>query len=404
MNTLKLSLSNFQAISEGTLEFRTGLNFIIGQSNSGKTATFRAVKDCLLNPSKSARHIKNGSGKATVTLEYNGNIITWTRTPNSSVYDINGQEYIKVGRSNAFKLLENETGFVLGSSGAIMNIEEELQAPFPFGMSKQDLFKLYEDVFCISDSAVILKAAKGQEEQVKFEIGNLENEILKNNKKIEELEKFKKEVDLNLLKTYKNSLVTSSQRLMSLKDGLPSIKIAAKLEGVKIEEADEIFINVLPQYSEKAELKKLAGKLGRLHKLGTSLNTNFTPPSNLIEKRRDLINLQKEVRILSELSKIAFNDFEAVSQLPKYMELQEISKTAELLKNIKDIKLPSFSASADYQRYRELKQLSKEVKEIQDSLKVKEELLTKVKNTVEQTSERLKEFKVCPLCQRPLED
>ena len=284
------------------------------------------------------------------------------------------------------------------------NIEEELQAPFPFGMSKQDLFKLYEDVFCISDSAVILKAAKGQEEQVKFEIGNLENEILKNNKKIEELEKFKKEVDLNLLKTYKNSLVTSSQRLMSLKDGLPSIKIAAKLEGVKIEEANEIFINVLPQYSEKVELKKLAGKLGRLHKLGTSLNTNYTPPSNLIEKRRDLINLQKELRILSELSKITFNDFEAISQLPKYLELQEISKTAELLKNIKDIKLPSFSASADYQRYRELKQLSKEVKEIQDSLKVKEELLTKVKNTVEQTSERLKEFKVCPLCQRPLED
>ena len=185
MNTLKLSLSNFQAISNGELEFKTGLNFIIGQSNSGKTATFRAVKDCLLNPSKAARHIKNGEKEAAVTLSYNENTITWKRTQSSSIYEINGQEYIKVGRSSAFKLLENETGFVLSSSGIIMNIEEELQAPFPFGMSKQDLFKLYEDVFCISDSAIILKAAKGQEEQVKFDISNLENESIKNNKKIE---------------------------------------------------------------------------------------------------------------------------------------------------------------------------------------------------------------------------
>ena len=58
MNELKLSLHNFQSIAEGELTFQTGLNFIIGQSISGKSATFRALKECLLNRAGSQRFIK----------------------------------------------------------------------------------------------------------------------------------------------------------------------------------------------------------------------------------------------------------------------------------------------------------------------------------------------------------
>ena len=46
-NELKLSFENFQSISQGELVFHTGTNVIIGQSNSGKTATFRGLKACL---------------------------------------------------------------------------------------------------------------------------------------------------------------------------------------------------------------------------------------------------------------------------------------------------------------------------------------------------------------------
>ena len=60
-NELKLSLENFQSISEGELIFHTGTNVIIGQSNSGKTATFRALKACLSNPIGSQRFIKKGT-------------------------------------------------------------------------------------------------------------------------------------------------------------------------------------------------------------------------------------------------------------------------------------------------------------------------------------------------------
>ena len=201
-NELKLSLENFQSISHGELVFHIGTTVIIGQSNSGKSATFRALKACLLNPSGSQRFIKKGAKSSSVALEYNGNQIIWKRTPTESSYIINGENFLKTGRSNAFKIIE-DTGFVIDSNDVLMNLEEELQLPFPFGISNADLFKLYENVFCISDSAVILKSAKGIEDKTKFEISTLENDILKNNNKLKELQEFKEFVDLDKLGNYK---------------------------------------------------------------------------------------------------------------------------------------------------------------------------------------------------------
>ena len=186
MNNLKLSLQNFQSISEGELVFQVGLNVIIGQSNSGKSATFRALKACLANPSGSQRFIKNGETKADVRLEYNGNVIEWQRSNKESSYVINGEKYHKTGNSSAFKILD-DTGFAQDDNEVIMNIEEELQLPFPFGVSKSDLFKLFENVFCVSDSAVILKGAKDNEDSVKSDLMSLEMERQKNSMKIKEL-------------------------------------------------------------------------------------------------------------------------------------------------------------------------------------------------------------------------
>ena len=146
-NELKLSIENFQSISKGELIFHKGTTVIIGQSNSGKTATFRALKACLSNPSGSQRFIKNGAKSASVLLEYDGNQIIWKKTPKESSYIINGETFLKTGSSNAFKIME-DTGFVRDDNDTIMNIEEELQLPFPFGISKAELFKLFENVFC----------------------------------------------------------------------------------------------------------------------------------------------------------------------------------------------------------------------------------------------------------------
>lgn len=362
-NELKLSLENFQSISSGELVFQVGTNVIIGQSNSGKTATFRALKACLSNPAGSQRFIKKGTTHSVVTLEYNGNCITWRRTPKESSYTINGEDYIKTGKSDAFKLVEN-TGFVIDSSGTIMNIEEELQLPFPFGVSKSDLFRLYENVFCISDSAVILKAAKDKEEEVKSDISNIENEILKSKTKLEEIAKFRSEVNLKLLEEKKDYFKKKSDRILFLKDGIDLIHKVATLETFDIQEVS--FEDKVKILKENLFLKKELNILKNLHIIGKSLKEGYCPSSEMLTVLYELKELQKVRDLLSTVIEVPIKEFE--SKLQKYQELQDSMSFLKALKA---------------------------------QIKLKKIKLEEIEKIIQEKEKGLQEFKVCPLCHRP---
>ena len=366
-NELKLSLENFQSILEGELIFHTGTNVIIGQSNSGKTATFRALKACLSNPIGSQRFIKKGTKSSSVTLEYNGNQIVWKRTPKESSYTINGEDFIKTGKSNAFKIVE-DTGFVVDDNDVIMNIEEELQLPFPFGISKSELFKLYENVFCVSDSAVILKAAKEKEEFTKSTISSMENEVTKNNNKLAEIESFKKEVDLNFLKEREEYLKESSKRIGFLQEGLDLIHKAIKVQGFSIEEIP--FESKLEEYNDQRKLKVKLQRLKKLHNLGKSLK-EIEPP--------------------------------VVKDLSQYKELKELVKTCSILEQLEEVKVPVVTFESKLQEYKDLVTYSSILKDLKEKIKIKKEYLHEVETTAQDKESKLKEFKVCPLCHKPLD-
>ena len=367
-NELKLSLENFQSISQGELIFHTGTNAIVGQSNSGKSATFRALKACLANPSGSQRFIKKGAGSSTVTLEYNGNQIIWKRSNKESSYIINGETFLKTGSSSAFKIMgEEETGFVVDLNGTILNIEEELQLPFPFGLSKTDLFKLYENVFCISDSAIILKAAKKQEDDTSSNISLMTNELAKNKNKLEEIQKFKDEVDLAKLKKMKEFLVRKRDKLTLLNDGLPIIKLAIAVQDFQVDDLN--IKNHLPEYLDYSSLKKTVSNLKELHNLLKGFNTDLEVTS-VAEEYRDLIKFKKELRILTELEKFTVDYSEFENKL---------------------------------EEYENLKKYLRELKELYRNIKSKKEELADVEAKIADTEKALSEFKVCPLCLRPLD-
>lgn len=365
MNELKLLLDNFQSISSGELVFKTGLNFIIGQSNSGKTATFRALKACLLNPVGSQRFIKRGHSSAQVTMYYNGNEIEWKRTQKDSSYVINGETYIKTGKTDTFKLLDDKTGFVQGDDNTLMNIEEELQLPFPFGLSKSDLFKLYENVFCVSDSATILKSAKDTEDSVKTDISYIDSELSKNKRKKEELENLKTEVDLQLLKEYLKQLNGRKERVETLNDGLSTINKVVELNNIAF--GDVIVEDTLSSYTKALELRKLIERLKELHALSKS-----TEVHEFEDYRETLTEYKEALKIINNLKtydQITFS-------------------TIEILDNLS--------------RYKELVTYYKEIKRIATEGKAKTTELQKAKANLQQLESKLKEFKVCPLCHQPL--
>ena len=399
MNEIKILLDNFQSISSGELTFKTGLNFIIGQSNSGKTATFRALKALLLNPAGSQRFIKRGHSSSTVTMYYNGNEITWKRGQKDSNYTINGESYLKTGKSNVFKILEGETGFVEGDDSAIMNIEEELQLPFPFGYSKSDLFKLYENVFCVSDSAAILKSAKNNEDEIKTEISFIDNELVKNKRKLEELNTFKNEIDLNKLRNDLTFLESNKSKIENLQDGIELIRKLIVLSEINFPQFD-LSENKILSYQEKVKINELIDRLKEGHSLSKSMK--------IIEFTDHTAGLQDLYKTLTEVNKlklmktfvlpsVTFKDLSG-----EYDELISLKKTVTIMKKLDDIQIQALTFEDKLKRYNELVKYLKEIKEIADTGRAKNAMLKEVKAKLQGISEKLKEFKVCPLCHQPI--
>jgi hypothetical protein len=396
-NELKLSLENFQSISKGELIFHTGTTVIIGQSNSGKSATFRALKACLMNPAGSQRFIKKGTKSSSVALEYNGNQIIWKRTPKESSYIINGEEYLKTGKSNAFKIIE-DTGFAVDSNDTIMNIEEELQLPFPFGMSKADLFKLYENVFCISDSAIILKSAKASEDKVKADIVAYENELNKNQNKLKELLDFKENVDLNKLGYYKRFLESKRDRIIVLKDGLPLIKRALKVENFEVEEKD--FEDLLVIFLAKVGLKKELIKLKELHSLSKALKKVEKPEVLDLTFYYEKLKLKKTCEVLKDINKLKVKEVSFNNLLSNYESLIKLNKTLKVIEKLKEVPVKEFESKLE--RCRELKNFSSFLTSLRITIKKKKEKLKEIEEFIKNTEGALKEFKVCPLCHQPI--
>lgn len=400
-NKLRLTLKNFQSISSGELDFETGLNFIIGQSNSGKTATFRALKTCLLNTIGSQRFIKRGTDKASVTLNYEGNEITWIRTPKESQYIINGSPSIKTGKSSAMKLMEDKTGFV-EDNDVLMNIEEELQLPFPFGFSKSELFKLYENVFCVSDSSVILKSAKDYEDNTKHEIANVEAELAKTNTKISELQAFKNEVDLSKLKDYLQSLKSKKDKLEKLLDGLSIIKQAATLDNANIEVEVQVFNDKTLIYKELRNLKSLIHKLKLMHKLSKELPSFTVSPVDM-QTYKELIALKKDISLINKLSTVQVQSTNVEDKSKVYKELCDLQGTLSKLKELHKLQLPSLSIESKSEHYNSLKKLKQDIQDIQSKVSTCETNKKQAEVLVKDIQSKLKSFKVCPLCHSKLE-
>ncbi len=404
MNELKLSLHNFQSIEDGELTFKTGLNFIIGQSNSGKSATFRALKACLLNPKGSQRFIKKGTSKSSVTLYYNGNEIEWDRTSKESNYKINGEVYHKTGASSAFKILSDETGFTKDEANNIMNIEEELQLPFPFGLTSSELFKLFENVFCVSDSAVILKAAKGCEDDTKSEIGSLELEEQKNQVKIRELNNFKEFLDLNLLEGYKKALEKKRDRLEELKDGRDVIATAVKVDSSNLDVTEKNFTNLVSSYLTVLELRKVLAQTKQLHSLSKhvqGLSQDFNSYLPMYSTLQELKLIKEQVK---QLSRVKVEEVTFISKINKYKELVDLNISLQKLKELHKIKVPEKSFESSLNKLKGLKELKEYRDKLNSDLKRMMALKKETENKINNVQEKLKEFKVCPLCHQPLKE
>jgi len=357
MNKIQINLDNFQSIEQANLEFIQGINLITGEGNSGKSATLRAIKGAILNPRGSQRFIKNGKSSLSVNIQYLGNDITWSRTNKDSKYVVNGEEYQKVGNSNLSKILD-KSGFVLDDNDKLMNVEGELELPFPFDKNPTDLFKLFEkSIFCVSDSAVILKTIKTDEETEVKDKAQANYELTRFNNKLKALSDLEEDVDLKRLVEGKNKLEELYFQYDKLNKDYERViegyKSAKALKEVK----EEVVIPDLSEYNQIYE------SVEKLQSIKTVLQ--------VLSKTKEEVLISADYSSLNKMK----NDYNKLVQIKEVLDRISMGEYATTIDNI------------DLIKYNKIREHFKTLCKVVEGMRVVKKNLTTQSTTIEALKE-----------------
>ena len=220
---MRLELDNFQSITHADITFEPGITCIQGCSASGKSALLRAIKAILLNPSSTKHYVKEGTKSTTVTLESNGNSLTWNRDKSTIKYYYLGEEYQKASKQSASDFCD--LGFIVSPKGKLMNILDEWDVLFPFGESDTELFKIFEDLFSIADSAQVIDGMKADENTCNKNISDARNTLSNCLLKVELLDKVLNNKENNQSEIIAQVLAQKSTELEKLYADLDRVKI-----------------------------------------------------------------------------------------------------------------------------------------------------------------------------------
>jgi DNA repair ATPase RecN len=288
----KLQLKNFQAHSNSTLEFHPGINTIIGQSDSGKTAILRSLYKIIYNKpagdSFVSHWIKDGKGKLTdissITVTKDNKVSSRIKSKDFDGYKLNDTEYTALNRD----VPEDIQSFFNVSE---VNIQKQMDSPFLLSSTPGEVARFFNRIIkldVIDDSLSLIEKKKRQC-----------NSDIKTNKS--ELE------DLIIKKDSYNWLDDVEKKLKKCEE------IQAKIQS-KTESIEKISTNILlykensVQREKSGSMLKLEGVLNSINELNTSINDKQSTIDSLnssiinyndacIEKNRDLEFLNLENRV-----------------------------------------------------------------------------------------------------------
>lgn len=272
----KLEIQNFQRIRKASLTFHSGINVVVGATNSGKTAIFRALQAVIFNSLKES-HVSRGSEKSSVRITYKGNVIAVRRdlSNNSQVaYKINNDLYQKVGRvqlpevSDLLKIQEIEVEDIK----VRLNFVKQMSFPFLLDKTPIQLFKFI---------------AGAVDERIFEALANMRKDLQNLNKEINYIS--------GSLENAKTTLINEKEKIEYLEDYLPYAK---KIVSIK-DSVDSL--NKLEKYISSYELEEKQIKVNesKINKLSEVLNILSKTTSN--ESRLDnLISLNTYITNYNE--------------------------------------------------------------------------------------------------------
>jgi len=266
----KVEIENFQSHKKTVIEFVPGTNVIIGRSDAGKSAVFRAINWVISNrPLGDAFRSEWGGNTRVVLHTSEENVVERIRSTTGNEYIINGQPLKAFGSE-----VPEEVTNILQLD--LANIQAQMEPPFLLANSPGEAARLLNKAASIDDidyAIAGLKKAyndisrniKHNEEQLKeykeqmeqySDIPTIESKL----KGIEELEKSRDKKDSNL-----HNLINKVDRAQELSEWLEATKYVPDLLS-KCNAAEEQLLKWREHGKEIQSLEQLVSQASRLQK------------------------------------------------------------------------------------------------------------------------------------------
>lgn len=377
---MEIELKNVGIIREAKLEFKKGLNLIIGASSSGKSTLLRAIRSMMDN-TFSDSNVSYGEKKLAIKIKDEENTAIYVRdlgsTTNKTTYKINDTVYTKVGRnppdelSSLFKISPVE----IDGEKINFNFSSQFAGPFLLLGSQSLLYSIltYRSSFDIT------------------KINDLYYSDLKKTKQ-----------EVNVLEKTKDNLEQERYRLSQKYDTLKDVPdMFIEMQRVKQKYAQvESLRKTITRFKELLSAQEL--ERDRVNQINALL-VKFPDVFEQYRKFQLLFTVQEKREVLARLMSIGSMDalntnierlntlYNASSTLNTYISIREKREALEAIL-VKLNGLPELRSLELLTYYTEMQESIEDEKTSRNTIENEQNEIEKCINAVG----------VCPLCNQPL--
>jgi len=267
-----IDIQNFQSHTNTLLKLDAGVNAIVGPSDCGKSAVFRALNWLINNRPGGQEFHSWAGGDPSITLDLDDGTIIRSRRGNENIYKLDDQEF-KAFATTVPEPIQN----ILNISD--INFQFQLDDPFLFGESPGNIARKLNEVV---DLAIIDKALFNINQRYRQEVNQLKNAEDKKALLSKELEEY-------------SWLSDAENHLMGLEQ-LDKLIIGNKQQGLALEilikeiyhiekEIDQVSTGPIEAYNEVQELIDLDNRIEK----------DFEDSKNLDDLISEIDGLKEEI-------------------------------------------------------------------------------------------------------------
>lgn len=463
-----LHLKNFQSHEDTTLEFLPGLNVILGNSDSGKSAIVRGLRWLFYNEPMGADFLQRGKTQVEVAAEfYDGTILKRSRQKTTNAYDLTlatgeTMHFEGFGRTVPKEIVDylNLRKFPLSPTDDLtLNIADQLEGPFLLqekDSNKANAIGRLVGIHYIDQAQRnVNRDIKALNQDLKYEENSLE-ELLEKKKEYAFIEDKKK-----LLKNLQE-IIEKGKKAEEKKEALESFLNNYQAIRGDIDHCQKRLIDYKGVEELKSRLLKLKEAKER-HSQLLRISTNYGLIQGKISQCRDLLGrvkdldlakdslkktqtLDKDYKQIMTLTRLYQSNEESLKEVQGQLkEAKELEKAKNYLEEGKItyqglVRLKGYAATlndlnqrfsiadqyfkkfTNFEKAISLKETVrlnveklKELKNLETSLvKLKSEKQTiliqleSMKKSITDDKTRLEnilsKLKICPICKRPMDE